>query len=124
MRARKKAVSLAFIVLGTTFFLFTAGQASAAGGAEGIKTENPQLSSYTGPAPEGRETEIDPKLLRRAYRNRLFCIPEAGNTGGAFHGYLWVVIVLHVSGGVALALIFVGDHLKSFFNLLIPRRGN
>ena len=124
LRTRKKAVSSAFIVLGAVFFLLTAGQASAAGGAEVIKTENPRLSSYTGPAPGGREPEIDPKLLRRAYRNRLFCIPEAGNTGGVFHGYMWVVIVLHVSVGAALALILAGNHLKSFFNLLIPRRGN
>lgn len=124
LRERKKVVSLTFIVLGTVLFLLSTGQAYAGGGAEGIKTGSPQLSSDTGPTPERGKPEIDPKLLRRAYRSRLFCIPKAGNTEGAFHGYLWVVIVLHLAGGAALALIFVGDHLKSFFNLLIPRRGS
>ena len=117
----KTWISLTLLAMVAGFFLLTAGMASGEGGIAEIKVERHDPSYYTRISPDDAGTKIDPKVLRQAYRGKLFCIPDGGKKEGAFHGYLWVVTILHAAGGTALALIFLGHRFKSFFSFLVSR---
>lgn len=120
-RFRKTWISLALLATAAGFFLPAASRASAGEGIAEIRVERHDPSFYTRLSPDDAGAKIDPNVLRQAYRGKLFCIPDGGKKEGAFHGYLWVVTILHAAGGTALALIFLGHRFKSFFSFLVSR---
>ncbi len=119
MGFKKTAITIVMAVMVAGFLMLRADTASAYEVSPKISVERHDPSFYTSRAPADTDTRIDPRLLSKAYKSKLFCIPNAGKRKSVYHSYLWVVVLLHAGGGAALAFVLVGDRIQSFFSAIL-----